>query len=521
MGKTSDLNRRQFLKGAAVLGGAAAVVGIAGCSPNNVSNSAKSMNGPGDVAWDQETDVVVVGAGGGGLAAAAEAVSAGAEVIVVEAMESTAMSNTALCAGMIQGAVTSVQKEAGITDSVEEFDKYLEAIAEGFEDPELRRLYAEKSGETIDWLIEQGVELPVNGLKDFGTVAQYYTDVTPVVARVHTTADGRGASYTEPLTKVVEDAGAEFMFNASGSRLITDGNGEVIGLTVVDGRTEKAIKARKGVILATAGFSRNPEMIRTFMTPAIPKMANDIPVLASYGSPMQKGDGIKMGLAVGAKLNVPWVAYQMAPGIAGNPEDNTGGYGNPGAYVRTDGTGYNAPTGCSAEEIMADIWHQPSGFVWSIWDQNKADQAIANGYLALGLSSDMSVELETGAIKKADSIVELAALLELDAAVLESTISAYNETANPELGKLPVTATPFYAGRTVAVTPDTSGGLAINTDTQVKNVFDEVIPRLYAVGNNAGGFKGKICTGCGQALGWTFTTGRIAGKHAASLDAWE
>lgn len=61
--------------------------------------------------------------------------------------------------GMIQGACTKLQKEAGIDDSVEEFDKYLTAVAEGFENPELRRLYAEKSGETIDWLAEQGAAL--------------------------------------------------------------------------------------------------------------------------------------------------------------------------------------------------------------------------------------------------------------------------------------------------------------------------------------------------------------------------
>ena len=47
-----------------------------------------------------------------------------------EVMSSATMSNSALCAGMIQGACTKLQKEAGIDDSVEEFDKYLTAVAE-------------------------------------------------------------------------------------------------------------------------------------------------------------------------------------------------------------------------------------------------------------------------------------------------------------------------------------------------------------------------------------------------------
>ncbi|MFR5091127.1 MAG: FAD-binding protein [Adlercreutzia equolifaciens] len=88
--------------------------------------------------------MVIAGAGGGGLAAAVETSAAGKEVVVCEVMSSATMSNPALCAGMIQGACTKLQKEAGIDDSVEEFDKYLTAVAGGFENPELRRLYAEE-----------------------------------------------------------------------------------------------------------------------------------------------------------------------------------------------------------------------------------------------------------------------------------------------------------------------------------------------------------------------------------------
>lgn len=513
-GVSMDIERRSFLKGAAAFGGAAVLAGFTGCSSGGSAQAASSDG----IEWSEEADVVIVGAGGGGLAAAVEAARAGQEVVVLEAMSNTAMSNTALCAGMIQGAVTSVQKEAGVEDSVEEFDKFLTAIAEGFEDPELRRLYAEKSGETIDWLIEQGVELPVDGLKDQGTAAPYYTDVTPVVPRVHTTADGRGASYTEPLTDIAESEGAVFLFNTRGTRLLTDAQGEVIGVAAQSGSSIKNIKARKGVILATAGFSRNPEMIRDYMSLAIPKMANDVPILASYGSPMQQGDGIKMGLAVGAKLNIPWTAYQFAAGIAGNPEDNSGGFGNPGVYVRTDGSRYEGLSNCTSEEKIADIWRQPGGFVWSIWDQAKVDSAIEKGSFALGMSTDLVAEVESGAVKKADSLEDLAALIDVDPTSLRDSIDSYNETVDPEKGSLPVEVGPFYAGRAVAVSPDTSGGLAVNTNAQVKNVFGEVIPRLYAVGNNAGGFKGKICAGCGQALGWTFTSGRIAGQHVATLE---
>ena len=150
MNLNEGLNRRSFLKGAALMGGAAAFAGMAGCAPQ--TSASQELSSTSDSAWDKEVDVVIAGAGGGGLAAAVEASAAGKEVVVCEVMSSATMSNSALCAGMIQGACTKLQKEAGIDDSVEEFDKYLTAVAEGFENPELRRLYAEKSGETIDSL---------------------------------------------------------------------------------------------------------------------------------------------------------------------------------------------------------------------------------------------------------------------------------------------------------------------------------------------------------------------------------
>ena len=260
MNLNEGLNRRSFLKGAALMGGAAAFAGMAGCAPQTPAS--QELSSTSDSAWDKEVDVVIAGAGGGGLAAAVEASAAGKEVVVCEVMSSATMSNSALCAGMIQGACTKLQKEAGIDDSVEEFDKYLTAVAEGFENPELRRLYAEKSGETIDWLAEQGAALSTERLSTQGTMVDYYTDVTPAVARMHQNADGIGAGFTEPLRKKAEEQGAEFMFDTQVTRLLTNTDGEVEGVIVADGGKEQRIKARLGVILNTGGFSRNADMVR-------------------------------------------------------------------------------------------------------------------------------------------------------------------------------------------------------------------------------------------------------------------
>ena len=523
-----ELNRRQFLKGAALAGSAAALAGLAGCSSGGAAPAASSD----EIDWAEETDVVIVGAGGGGLAAAVEVIGAGKEAIVVEVMSNAAMSNSALCAGMIQGAVTSIQKEAGIEDSVEEFDKYLAAVGEGFENPELRRLYAEKSGETIDWLVEQGANLTKDELSTVGTMVEFYTDVTPAVARMHWSADHIGAGFTEPLRKKAEEQGAIFEFNTQAVKLVTNADGEVVGLQVKSGTEEYSIKARLGVILNTAGYSRNPEMIRGFMTPAMPGMNNDRPIVASFGSPWQKGDGILMATAVGAKLTNMWQCYNMAVGLAGNPEDNSAGFiSSAGIYVSTDGkrhvneSGNTGPGGRPTECAMADIWSQPEGYVWAIWDQSGIDAMKDYGGPVSSMSADLSEEVEAGYVTKADTLEELAAAIDVDPEVLEATVAEYNENivaGTDPLGRvqgMPLTTPPYYVGRTVAVSPDTAGGVCVNTNAQVLSVFDDaVIGRLYAVGNMVGGFKGKINAGCGQALGWTYVSGRVAGQHIVTLE---
>ena len=50
---------------------------------------------------------------------------------------------------------------------------------------------------------------------------------------------------------------------------------------------------------------------------------------------------------------------------------------------------------------------------------------------------------------------------------------------------------PFFAGRVIAVSPDTAGGVDVNTNTQVLNVFGEVIPRLVRGGQHGRWLQGQ------------------------------
>lgn len=105
-----------------------------------------------------DVDVVVVGSGAAGLCAALSAAESGASVLVAES-ESEVGGSSRLSGGVIMGAGTSVQRDAGIDDDDADrlYREYM-AINQWQVVAALARCYADNCGPTIEWLISQGVE---------------------------------------------------------------------------------------------------------------------------------------------------------------------------------------------------------------------------------------------------------------------------------------------------------------------------------------------------------------------------
>ena len=113
------ISRRDFIKGAAVVGvGVAASGALAACSTNASANQK----------WDMETDVVVVG-GGTVANAAVVAALAGLKVVVLEKAANFG-GTTALSGGGMWVPNNYVMQAAGVQDFKADGLKYLQAISE-------------------------------------------------------------------------------------------------------------------------------------------------------------------------------------------------------------------------------------------------------------------------------------------------------------------------------------------------------------------------------------------------------
>ena len=81
----------------------------------------------------------------------------------------------------------------------------------------------------------------------------------------------------------------------------------------------------------------------------------------------------------------------------------------------------------------------------------------------------------------------------------------------------PIEVGPFYGCKYVPGTCGTSGGLRINANAQVLNVWGQPIEHLYAVGNTSGSVMGAAYPGGGSTLGAGCVFGMLAGRHAAAV----
>jgi 3-oxo-5alpha-steroid 4-dehydrogenase len=478
--------------------------------------------------WDKEVDVVVVGFGGAGGFAAIEAHDAGAKVIILE-KTSTPGGDTTRCGGIILAAGTSVQKAEGISDTPDEMYKYWMAAGKGLSSPDKVRVIADRSAEVVEWLIGRGVvfkPLSFTGAEE----ENEYTAITPAKKRGHTataltlgqitwpyppasfrsptgTPPAGGSALFKCLWDGVTKSAIEVLLETRAMELLIDPiRKHVLGVKAESKGTTLYIKARRGVVLGSGGFSHDKEMVLRYCPDALQ---------SDYSNKSATGDGHKMGMAVGAGLvNMNRASLAVAIGkVFGSGREISIPAGS--IMVSFGGRRFIAET---AYRVPGEVAGGYSGKpVFAIFD--KDIQVKANL---------PEPEASLGKMVQAPTIRELAVKKGMDPAVLEDTVNDYNEYVklgkDPEFGRramVPIKTPPFYAvDAKVTSTSVCLGGLTSNTKAQVIDVFGKVIPRLYAAGSVGGGSLGLMYPASGSAIADAFVFGRIAGANAAAETAW-
>lgn len=451
--------------------------------------------------FDEAVDVVVIGSGAAGLFAAFEAAEAGASVLVLE-REDEVGGSTRLAGGYVAFCETDLQP--GTKDEL--FDDLMES--HHFDcDEALSRRYVELAPGTYRRMQELGIGF-------VGT--QFFAHMTKPWAHVLPTGElGGGAQIVRGLHAALTAAGIQVRLGHRARRLVADAD-RVVGVEVATDGTALRIGARRGVIIASGGFTRNAELVRNFGRPGTERI---VPITGA-GS---LGEGLVMAMKLGA--GTAYLGCGVAPT---GPVEPTAAEGNLTCYaggiiVNKEGRRF-VDESSSYLDISWSGLRQTDVTLVQIYDA-----AIRSAYR----STMLGQVITGGHTFEADTLEELlarvAASCGLDAAEALASVDRYNAAVASgeadELGRrhllgesgdlVAIEHPPFVAAVTVPGTTHFNGGLRVDRDMRVLDVFGEPIAGLYAAGEVTGGFHGAGYLSA-TFIGMALIFGRVAGWSAAS-----
>ncbi len=501
--------------------------------------------------FHDEVDVLVVGYGYAGGIAAIEAHDAGAKVLLVDKMAHPG--GISVCSyGAMRSAHDAGKAFAYLkaTNGGRTPDDVLKVLADGMAqiEPYMRKL-AKVNGGVVNPR-EKVANYPLEGYETFyQTLIESIPNFDPASYYPHVRGAPGGARVFKTLEDNVAERGIEVWLESPVENLITaeDGSREVLGAVVRRTDGVRRVKARKAVVLACGGFEANEEMKRQYwqMKPVY---------AATTGS--NTGDGIRMAQQLGARLWHMWhyhgsygfvhPDYPYAIRMKRLPDWIPGREATAvvqmtwivvdkaGRRYMNENPPYTQDTSHRPMELFDTVTQEfPRIPSWVIFDEvgrrrYRVGAPTRNDPEAhYDWSTDNMKEIESGLIKKADTIPELATMIGIEPDVLQATLDRWNEMCSTKTDKdfgrpagtmMKIQRPPFYAGEVWPVVSNTQGGPEHDAHQRIIDVEGNPIPRLYAAGE-MGSAWGHLYMSGGN-LAECLVTGQVAGKQAAKLEAW-
>ncbi len=569
------LSRRRLLAGT---GAAVAAGAVVACSREGGSD--------GD-SWDRECDVLCVGSGAAGGTAAVIAAAEGADVLVLEKMPVLG-GTTAKSGGVCWIFNNFVLKEQGIDDAKEDALKY--AVRYGYSrhyDPDSPTLgldenrfkvveaFYDNGSEAIDRLREiDAVQFKQFRMFQIDRPAPDYADHLPenkvpsgrcLEPAVGSGSAEGGGSLARQLAAYLEKKSIPIMLDTAVTKILKDSDGRVVGVEALQGDKTLRVKARKGVVFGTGGYSHNVQLCDmhqpyVYGSCALPGSTGDFIPLAQEAGAMMGDLGyawrsqVVLGEAL-ANRGVGWGAFVL-------PGDSMILVNKYGKRVVNEKRDYNDRT---QAHFPYDPAHEeyPNHLIFMLFDARSLDAFggafpfpapggsqphMIKGSSWADLAKKIDAQLKdwsgrTGGVRLAnDFAAQVAAtvdkfngyakagadpdfnrgkyLYDREWHLLFSTRrqgTEYPENPYPNSVMHPFTESgPYYAIILGPGTLDTAGGPQVNENAQVLAANGQPIEGLYGAGNCIAAPTGQAYLGAGATIGPAVTFGYIAGKHAAN-----
>jgi urocanate reductase len=496
--RKKGLTRRSLIKSAAVGAGAIALSGFG-------IREAKAVPPP--KKWDKEADVVIVGSGFAGLAAALTAHDAGAKVMVLEKMP-THGGNSIINGGQMAAWTSKVRKQRTDLeqDSPELMYQDMMKAGHNLNWPDLVKTVVNGSPDALDWLVDLGVVFPPELIIQAGGHSR---------ARTHQTKNISGSDIIGALYRATQEKRIPVLLTHQVMGIVREKplESKVLGVKVKTKGKTLYFKSRKGVILASGGYSRDVKM----RTKQVPYLTAE---WLSTNQPGATGESIIVAEDIAA-ATTQMDRIQLYPfadpytGILDKPALIP--FTSPAfaIYVWKNGKRFInelAPREAIASYEAFVLKEKPT---WTIFDNASWPNFTKNEVLTDGIAKKR--------IFKADSLEDLAKAAGIDPAGLVETVNKYNSFVDAGVDKdfgkprfrAKIQTPPFYAVPQWPAIHHTMGGLQITTKAQIFDREGQLIPGLYAAGEVSGGVHGGDRLGS-CAITDCIVMGRIAGGSAAA-----
>ena len=549
--------------------------------------------------WDSIVDLVVIGSGGGGMAAAIAGADAGASVLLLEKQDKIGGS-TCMSGGVVWVPNNPVMLAAGETDSFEDGLAHFDAVV-GEAGPgssaERRRAFLTHGPEMIAYLERLGVRfaycrgysdyysnakgghdvgraiepVPFDGhelgdwcgrlqpglaqslglsvmtnearsLSHYNRSLRAFTTSARVVMRTYGAKARRqalltnGASLIAQMLRIALAKGAEICTDSPLEQLIME-EGRVVGVKAQRDGATVSIRARQGVILAAGGFAQNPDM-RQEWSGEQPNRAR-----WSMANPGDTGEALREAMRLGAQTDLMDEAWWL-------PSPRTGRFGQSTLdqarqrprtiYVDAAGNRFVNESNSYMEVGKAMYARDKTSRAvpcWLIFD-DRYRKRYAHVRSSPGRFPKKL--LQSGNLKQAWTLPDLARMCGIDPAGLTSTVERFNQYASqgtdPDYGRGesaynralgdphrkvhpclgPIDEPPFYGVEVLPGDIGTCGGVVTDEHARVLGQDDRPIAGLYATGNGTATVMGRHYLGPGASIANTMVFGYLAALHATT-----